>query len=377
LSYISSGKASESTGKSKEILTHAANYNEQIAKTIGDSPLEVQGEMIDKTIDHFAVYDFGFDAPEFKTWLKENPGKISPNSSIGDYLQERFSLFKKTHPSKDLTEIASTAPDAMRKIAQECKESLTCNEEKIGNWFTRKFEKTCVGKNSANQKKYIRSMFTSLAISNLGLIKSAHDHPQDDFSYDIMVNNIFWAPIMTERGCLNTTTDSKIILGEKINYGQPTTFTTKMTNWGKYVGESYATYMSIAPLSNATYLAFNLTGQLVKGQKKFSELNPAYFKGEGKKLVSMVVYDAAIAVPRIVIFTDPLYYRALPGLKSGITSTVKSKVATEIIYTPLEWGTRVFVASKNTDIFHWWQRQSDQLLGTKSAPEKKPIKKGQ
>jgi hypothetical protein len=347
----------------KEALIRSAYYNDRILKEFSAFPSSVWDQEIEKTIDDFAAYDQAFDSKEFKKWLSDHPSEKKPNTTLGDYLAERQKQFAKLHPSspsQQLSQAAKELPETLSDVSKTCGSNVTCQESRLGGWLSRKLKNSCI---SGNRASAMRNMVTSLALTNASYAMTYAHHPEDGFPWTLMATNLFWTPIMAEMGCRNTLSEGKSTLGKKIDFGQPLERREKLIHMGK----SYVNYMKISPLYSASYLAINVSGQLISGKKNLSDID---MQDLSQQFVSMTLYDAVYAVPRIILVTDPLYMKGFPKLRQGIANHTRRAVFTEAIYTPIDWGTRIAIGSVNTEIFMWWQKQQDQLFGPKKQPTK-------
>ncbi len=341
----------------------SAYYNDRILKEFSAFPNSVWNQEIEKTIDDFAAYDQAFQAKEFKKWLRDHPSEMKPTTTLGDYLSERqkqFAKLRPSNPSRQLSQVAQDLPETLSDVSKACGSNVPCQESRISGWLTRKLKNSCI---SGNRASAMRNMVTSLALTNASYAMTYAHRPEDGFPWTLMATNLFWTPIMAEMGCRNTLSEGKSSLGKKIDLGQPLERREKLIHMGK----SYVNYMKISPLYSASYLAINVSGQLISGKKNLSDID---LRDLSQQFVSMTLYDAVYAVPRIILVTDPLYMKGFPKLRQGISNRTGRAVFTEAIYTPIDWGTRIAIGSVNTEIFMWWQKQQDKIFGPKKQISK-------
>jgi hypothetical protein len=341
-------------------LEGAAYYNDQIFKKFSDLPVESWNDEIEKTINHFAAYDGKFHAPSYKKWLKENPAEINPKSTVGEYLNKQNEAFLKKHPEGKIQELVAEMPDELRTIANACEKDVNCHKTKIGALISTKFNNTCISK---FKSEALKSMITSLALTNAGYGISTASHPEDGYPYDLMMTNLIWTPIMAELGCRNTLEKGGI--GKKVDLGQRVTFSadnlkSKMNN--------YISYMILSPVSNATYVAFHTSKQLIKGEKKWEDISMWDLT---KQVGSLTVYDAIYPVPRMVFITDPLYMKGIPAWGKYLNKKLPKAPATGATYFT-DWGSRIGLSFVNTELVNVWVKKSDDWWDTKfTGGEKK------
>ena len=361
LGYIE-GKNVSSPEKIK--LTAAAQYNEQIFKNLGEIPEEKLTPVLNDAIDNFGKYDGNIDANGFKSWLKENPGNIKSENSLGTHLNERYQSFKKIHPEVDLKKVAAEFPDELKKIALECGENIACNEGKVKSLFLKKFDKSCVGK---FKEQALRSMVTGIALTNAGYFISYSKHPEKGYPFDLMANNLLWTPIITELGCRNTLANGEI--GKKIDFGQIST-----KEKIKIGANNYVQYMKLSPLSNVSYVAFHTTKQLLEGEKNWKDVNMLDLS---KQVGSMSIWDSVYPVPRMVLVTDPLFMKGFPQLRNYYYQKIPTAVAAEGSYILTDSSFRIGLSFLNTELMNTWVKKSDEWWNTGFAPKpaKEKVKK--
>jgi hypothetical protein len=368
LSYI---EGNGSRGRDKEILIGLANYNDDITKTFKSFDEFGHQNKINQAIDRYADYDHEFNADTFKSWIKENPGAYKDEDTLGKYLQERVDLYSKTHPVKKIK--TSELAAATEEIAKKCGQDVVCNEKGIAKFFSSRMENFCL----RNQPKLVQDMILSMAVMVAGYSKYAHDHPADGFPYDLLINNLFWTPVMQELGCRQAMGSQKI--GRRVDFDQPIT---KKEFWSR-TGSTYVTFLRTSPMYQTSYVALNLGRHLITGQKKIKEEDVTwenFFKWGGeyaKQIGVMTLYDASISIPRNVLLLDPVNKLWAPRIQRGLRygennrlqdnpnmSTVPSWMLSKNIYSKAAIGVPQTVLKglsswSFTEVFKWWQGQAD------------------
>ena len=350
-------------GKDKEVLTRLAYYNDNIFKSFKSVPEAEWQNVIDQTIRDYAGYDGRFNGEAFQSWLKENPGVHAGDTKLGDYLSERVDTFSKTNPVQKIDHITGDVATQLEKIGKKCGQDVACNQRNIAQFFNSKLDNFCLRK----QPKLIQDMTLSLAISNVSYMKFAHDHPDQPFPYDLMINGLFWTPISQELNCRATLGGAEK-LGHRVDFDQPIT---RKEAWRR-AGKSYATYMKTSPLYSGSYIVLNLGRQLITGKKEIKE----------EDLTWDNIYDAAFAVPRSVLLLDPANRMFAPRFQRNLAykeknylqdhaamaaipkwflkNNVYSKVAIGIPQSAL----KIESTTLSTGVFRAWQSFSDEKFNT-------------
>ena len=343
-------------------LEGAAYYNDQIFKKFSEIPKAEWDRSLEATINNFAQYDAKFDAPSFKKWLSENPLEIKPSETMGSYLKRNNERFLKKYPEGKIEDVVSEIPGELKKIAKECGKDPACNEKKIGAMLADKLKNTCLGK---HMSVAVKSMITSLALTNIGYGISTAKHPEGGYPYDLMLTNLLWTPIMASIGCRNTLEQGSI--GNKVDFGQRVTFSTENA---KIKFNNYVSYMILSPLSNATYVGFHTTRQLISGEKEWKDV---HMWDLAKQVGSITLYDAMYVTPRMIFITDPLYLKGIPAMGGFLNRNMSSIPATGLTYLT-DWGSRVGLSFVNTEALNWWLGKSDGWWDTKfNGEDKKTI----
>ncbi len=334
------------------MLEHAARHNDLISKKFSELSELDQVNNIDQAISHYSKYDFGFDEEAFRKWLKENPSKPKKNETLGDYLHHQAEQFEKKNPSVKLQEVAGNATEDMKKIATECRGNLDCAKLKISAWMDKTLSKSCVIKTPESQ----RDLASMMLITNSSYFISylTDKSPDKEFPTELLVNNLFWQPIMSEMGCRATLANGKI--GQKVQFGQQSAY--------KHYGKNYVNYMISSPLYNISLMGIITAKDAIQGKEiKWKDL--------GIKFGALTVYDAGYAVNRILIVQNPLFLKQYPNLKEGIQRFNTRKLprslapaASQVSYYSLDWGTRLGIGWLNTRFYQWYMKQVEKQLKT-------------
>jgi hypothetical protein len=330
----------------------AARYNERIFIKASDHTPEWWVKHMDSAIEDYANYDSRIDPKDFKRWLREEPINPAPDETVGDFLKRRFKVYKKRIPDVDLQKVATQLPDELKTIAGKCKDDEKCIKLSVGKMMSKRMNGTCLGK---NKSAAMRSMITSMALATAGYTTAYLNHPDKGYPWDMMVNTMFWTPILSEMGCRNTL--SKGDIGNKIDFGQ----VSRKENIRMGIN-NYVDYMKVAPLTNATYMTFHTIRQVNEGEKKWEDLN---FKDMTKQMVSLTMLDGAVLMPRSVLITDPLFMKGFPRLRKFYYNKIPVKAAAEGVYLASDFGTRIAINSATTEIVYQWLEKSDEYFDTK------------
>ncbi len=330
----------------------AARYNERIFIKASDHTPEWWVKHMDSAIEDYANYDSRIDPKDFKRWLREEPINPAPDETVGDFLKRRFQVYKKRIPDVDLQKVASQLPDELKTVASKCKGDEKCIKLGVGRIMSKKMNGTCLAK---NKSAAMRSMVTSLTLATAGYTMTYLNHPDKGYPWDMMVNTMFWTPILSEMGCRNTLAKGDI--GNKIEFGQISRKEKIRMGFNNYVD-----YMKIAPLTNVTYMSLHTIRQISEGEKKLEDLN---FKDMTKQMISLTMLDGAILMPRSILVTDPLFMKGFPKLRNFYYNKIPVKAAAEGVYLASDFGTRIAINSASTEIIYKWLDASDQYFDTK------------
>lgn len=343
-------------------LEGAAYHNDQIFKKFSEIPEAHWEDELNKTIDHYAAYDLDFHAPSFKQWLKESQVKLDPKSTMGKYLQDQNAAFVKKYPKGKIENVVNDLAEDIKKVAKECKGDLACNEQKVAAVMEKNQSKLCFMKKE-NRKSALKSMITGIAFANAGYAMTTAQDPQHDYPYDLTLNNLIWTPIITEMGCRSTLGTGSI--GSKIELNKPI-YASK--EWWTRAGNKYISYMILSPISNASYVAFHTGKQLIQNKIEWKDVS---MWDLSKQVASLSLWDAVYPVPRMVMVTDPLYLKGVPGFNKYLSSKWSSKGAVAPTYA-LDWGSRLGLSYLNSKWVNWWVGKSDEWWDTGFSGKAKP-----
>jgi hypothetical protein len=339
-------------------LIAAARYNERIFIKASDHTPEWWVKHMDSAIEDYANYDSRIDPKDFKRWLREEPINPGPDETVGDFLKRRFQVYKKRIPDVDLQKVASQLPDELKTVASKCNGDEKCIKLNVGKILSKRMNGTCLAK---NKSAAMRSMVTSLALATAGYSTTYLNHPDKGFPWDMMVNTMFWTPILSEMGCRNTLAKGDI--GNKIEFGQISRKEKIRMGVNNYVD-----YMKIAPLTNVTYMSLHTIRQVSEGEKKLEDLN---FNDMTKQMISLTMLDGAVLMPRSILITDPLFMKGFPKLRNFYYNKSPVKAAAEGVYLASDFGTRIAINAGSTEIIYKWLETSDQYFDTKFLGKQK------
>lgn len=340
-------------------LEGAAYYNDQIFKKFGDIPTETWNTQVQKTMDYYGQYDLQFDTPKFKNWLKENPAEIDPKSTIGKYTNERFNVYKKSNPQYKIQKSINEVHDGMLAIGKECGENKICQENRIAALVKAKFKNTCLGQ----QPAALKNLVLNLVYANIGYAMTVIKKPENGYPYDLLVNNLLWAYPMASLGCHNNLARGEP--GKKINFQQKVYYSEKVKGWAN----NYISYMITSPFYNTSYVAFHTARQMIRGDKKWEEVDIWQL---AKQVGALTRYDATWPVPRMVLFTDPLYLKYMPKYGQILDRNISNQVTANAAYFISDGISRTGLSYINTEMLNSYLKSADKKWDTGFMASEEP-----
>ena len=251
-----------------------------------------------------------------------------------------------------MAKTAGAFEEKIRTLRKECGGDATCFETNIRKITETSWKSTCLGKNPLA----LQGMAANLAISNAGYLQKYAEHGgKEPFVWDLFATNLVWTPILAEIGCRSQLGDGNTV-GKPVELEQPTTYRRAFKGFFDGFSKDYWTYMRLSPVIDVSYQGVHLVFE--KAQGKEIDLDPSKL---ALQLGSYLVYDAAYAVPRSMLFTDRLMLRAGPVLRQNLMRAAGPKTG-KILYLIPDVGSRVYITAKSADLFKWWEQLSEERI---------------
>ena len=346
-------------------------YNEEIKRPLSEfAPWNVS-EGFNETLQHLKPVSSGFPRREFMQWFEENHftteewrKMLQEKKTLGEALHNRVELFERTHPGVNLEKTAEEFKQRVKALQEICGTDVECHKREITSISGKLWHNTCLSSNPF----MIQGMISSLAVTNAGYAGSyLGNKGEKTFPFDLFVSNLIWSPILAEMGCRNHL-QSQSQAGLAVNLNQPLTYQHAFKGFFNGFGKDYLGYLKMSPLIDASYQALHIIYEKSLGHEV--DTNPGHLLTQ---LASYIAYDAAYSIPRVALYNDRLLMKAGPVVRQDLMRMTGPQMG-KILYFIPDVGSRVFVASKSTDFFKWWEEQESKLMSKASADPKKNAK---